>query len=88
LKHGKSVAVRTKHMNIRHFWLKEQVEGGAIEIVYCQTDQMIADGFTKPLQGEAFIKFRNEILNCSESHGKECAADSRFLVETLGDSSK
>jgi len=34
------------------------------ECGYLPTEDMIADGFTKPLQGEAFRRFRKEILNC------------------------
>ena len=74
LKNGKMVSVRTKHINIRHFWLKERVDHGEIEIQYCPTVDMIADGFTKPLQ-EAFFRFRNEILNMKEARGKECATE-------------
>ena len=31
-------------------------------IQYCPTKQMVADYFTKPLQGALFYKFRNQIL--------------------------
>ena len=36
------------------------------KIVYCPTGEMIADYFTKPLQGSIFKKFREEILNLKE----------------------
>ena len=31
-------------------------------IVYCPTEQMIADSLTKPLQGKAFAKFRDLLM--------------------------
>ena len=36
---------------------------GEIEVRYCDTERMLADGFTKPLQGKKFVYFRNETLN-------------------------
>ena len=33
-----------------------------MEIVYCPTEQMLADYFTKPLQGSLFNKFRRVIM--------------------------
>ena len=42
--------------------LTDQVEKKNISIEYCPTDEMWADYMTKPLQGEKFIKFRDEIL--------------------------
>jgi len=32
-------------------------------VTYCPTEDMVADFFTKPLQGSAFIRFRNFLLN-------------------------
>ena len=33
-----------------------------IDVQYCPTDKMIADFFTKPLQGSLFRKFRDVVL--------------------------
>ena len=52
-----------------------------VDIKHCPTTQMLADFFTKPLQGEAFYRFRAAILNLSEDmaaannsfqHPQEC----------------
>ena len=63
LKNGKaSSGPKTKHMDARFFFIKDRCESEGIEIKYCPTEIMIADFFTKPLQGNLFRKFRDVIL--------------------------
>jgi hypothetical protein len=40
---------RIKHIDIRHHFIREQVERGRIIIQYCPTEMMLADILTKPL---------------------------------------
>ena len=54
---------RTRHLSIRAFWVADQVKKGVVEIEHEPTEDMIADYFTKPLQGSAFRKLRKLILN-------------------------
>ena len=49
-------------MNIRYFFIKDRLKSEGIEVVYCPTGKMIADFFTKPLQGLLFRKFRDVVL--------------------------
>jgi hypothetical protein len=58
----RSSSSRTRALNIRYFFITDQVEAGNISIEYCPTKLMVADFFTKPLQGEAFLKFKNFIM--------------------------
>ena len=58
-----SAGKRSRHLNIRFFFVTDQKEKGHINIEFCPTDQMIADYMTKPLHGEKFKRFRNEIMN-------------------------
>jgi hypothetical protein len=44
-------------LNIRYFFLTDQVEKGNLKIKYCPTDDMIGDFHTEPLQGEKIRKF-------------------------------
>ena len=53
---------RTKHIKIRNFFLKEQIDLGIIDIVYKETGYMIADALTKPLQGSMFRRFKDLLL--------------------------
>ena len=40
---------RTKHIDVRYHWIRWVVEQGAIKIIYCPTDDMVADALTKAL---------------------------------------
>jgi hypothetical protein len=54
---------RTRHINIRYFFVADRVKSQEIEIKHCPTDDMTGDFFTKPLQGSKFIRFRNAVMN-------------------------
>jgi histone deacetylase 1/2 len=54
---------RTRHINIQYFFLADRVASKEVLIQYCPTGEMIADFFTKPLQGSLFQKFRDFIMN-------------------------
>ena len=58
----RSSGKRTRAVNIRYFMITDQVEKGKVKVVYCPTDQMVADFMTKGLQGVKFGKFRNVIM--------------------------
>ena len=49
---------RTKHVQIRYHFVREAVEQGTITLEYCQTDDMLADSFTKALAHDQFEKLR------------------------------
>jgi KUP system potassium uptake protein len=63
VKNGASTSDRTRHVNIRFFFAKDRVDSGEIKLQYCPAEDMVADLFTKPLQGELFRKLRNRLLN-------------------------
>ena len=63
IKNGKGSSKKTRHVNIRYFWIKERVETGEVDISYLQSLDMVADILTKPLQGELFRKLRGRLLN-------------------------
>ena len=48
---------RTKHIDIRHHFIREMVENKEVEIVYCGTDDMVADILTKGLSREKHNRF-------------------------------
>ena len=52
---------RTKHVDIKYHFIREKVMNGIINVVYLQTDGMIADYLTKPV-GRIKLEFCNTIL--------------------------
>ena len=58
----KSAGKRSRALNIRYFWMVDQIKKGNIDVKYCNTIEMIGDYMSKPLQGALFIKFRNKIM--------------------------
>ena len=54
---------RTRAINVRYFFITDQVLRGNAVIEYCPTDNMAGDFMTKPLQGARFTKWRNIIMN-------------------------
>ena len=57
---------KTKHIEIRHQFLREHVMKEDIDIIHVSTEEQLADIFTKPLDEKRFCKLRCE-LNILES---------------------
>jgi hypothetical protein len=53
---------RTRHIDVRYFFIADRVKSGEIRIEHCPTGIMIADYFTKALQGAMFKKLRDMIM--------------------------
>jgi hypothetical protein len=54
---------RTRHFNIKYFYITDLIQRGEVSTKYCSTNHMIADYMTKPLIGEKFHQFRQAIMN-------------------------
>jgi hypothetical protein len=50
---------RSRHIDICYHHIRDLQEREKISVTYIPTDEMIADGFTKPLQRIAFTKFKS-----------------------------
>ena len=75
--HASSLS-RTKHIEIRYFFIKDRIEKGHIMLEYFHTDKMVADFMTKPLKGKQVFEFRNPIMGMP--NGKNIAE-----VQKVGD---
>ena len=63
LENGKrSSSKRTRAINIRFFFLTDQIEKGNLKVQYCPTKEMWADYMTKPLQGSLGTGLRKKIM--------------------------
>ena len=61
-----SCGQRSRHIAIRYFFITDHSKRNDIQILHCPTTDMLADFFTKPLQGSLFRKFRLVLLG--EAH--------------------
>jgi len=68
-KHGyASSRQRTCHINICYFFITDQIKSGEVSIQYCPTSEMLADFFTKPLQGTQFRRMHAIIMDLSNNN--------------------
>ena len=55
---------RMKHVERRHFFVRDMVEKFEIEVPFVRTDDNLADFFTKPLKNAShFHALRKRIMN-------------------------
>ena len=58
---------RMKHVERRHFFVRDMVESFELEVPYVPTADNPADFFTKPVKNAArFRELRNAVMNISE----------------------
>lgn len=62
INNGRPIAESTRHIDIRYFFISDYVEQGLIDVEFLGTKDMIADYYTKPLQGDNFIRHRDHIM--------------------------
>ena len=58
----RSCGQKSRHIDIRYFFLKDKIQKGEIKVEYCPTEEMVADFLTKPLQGALFNKMKDVIM--------------------------
>lgn len=63
MKRGGPGSERSRHINIRHFWMKEKVTGGEVIFEHMGTVKMAANLLTKPVQGAQFVREREALTN-------------------------
>ena len=54
---------RTKHINVKYYFVKDKIDAGEVEIQWYSGDKMVGDFFSKPLSGQKFLRFRIKIMN-------------------------
>jgi hypothetical protein len=71
IKRGMPCSDKTRHFNIRLFLAKRFVDAGELEIVWCSTEEQVADALSKPVQGRVFVFHRDHgLLNNSSSQDR------------------
>ena len=52
---------RTKHIEIRHHFLRDHAQKGDITLEFISIKDQLADIFTKPLSEEQFVDIRRQL---------------------------
>lgn len=55
------VSSRTKHIDVKFYFIKDLIKKEKFICEYCPTDKMIADGLTKPLPASKMEELRKNI---------------------------
>jgi hypothetical protein len=63
LKNCQSNSERTRHMDIRYFFITDRIKRGDIQEIFKPTLEMMADIMTKPLTSNLIRKLRDQLLN-------------------------
>jgi len=63
VKADKPLGAASRHINIRHFFVRDRAQAGEVSVKYIPTEDQIADLLTKPLQGSRFRSLRDKLLN-------------------------
>ena len=59
---NQSINRRSKHIDIRYHYIRELINDNKIKLSYIRSNDNVADGFTKYLNGPQMDKFRNNLL--------------------------
>ena len=59
---GKSTSERTRHIKNRYFFITYYIEANEIKVEYLPKGDMVADMFTKPLDGALLSKFKGLLM--------------------------
>ena len=58
---------KTKHIERRHYFIREMVEANQIVVPFVPSEANLADFFTKPQKPAKFFEMRNKIMNVCAS---------------------
>jgi hypothetical protein len=58
---GEVSSTRTKHIDIRHHQVRDEIERGDIDVVWVPTEKQIADILTKCLPTDRFLELRADM---------------------------
>ena len=59
---------KSRHIKIKQFLVADSIKAQELKVLHCSTEDMIADFYTKPLQGALFVKHRDSMLGIDPEH--------------------
>lgn len=61
VRRGRPGSERSRHINIRYFWVQGKQNDGEIKLQHMPTAAMCANLLTKPVQGQQFVRERDDV---------------------------
>ncbi|PKA52883.1 Retrovirus-related Pol polyprotein from transposon TNT 1-94 [Apostasia shenzhenica] len=58
---------RSKHIDVKYHFLRYLTRNVTIDLIYCKSEDQVADLFTKALKQVAFLKLRKALGICSST---------------------
>lgn len=55
---------RSKHIDVKYHFLRDLTRKGVIDLIFCKSEEQVADIFTKPLKVASFQKLREMLGVC------------------------
>ena len=74
----------SKHIHVRYYMITDRIKKKEFKIMYCLTGKIIADFFTKPLQGAQFVKFCDAVFGINVKDDDEYLASYRAVLKKSG----
>ena len=74
---------RSKHIEIKHHYIRELVKAEYITITYCPTNLMLGDMFTKPLPAPRFAELAGMVMGHAFPHAVETALTACAVMPKL-----
>lgn len=56
---------RCKHVDIKYHFIRSTIKEGKMTLVYCPTDEMVADAMTKPVSKVKLMRFSGVMFGVS-----------------------
>jgi hypothetical protein len=86
IKNGRPLAKSTRHINIRFFFVSDYVDRKEIKVKHLASEKMIADFYTKPLQGSLFNNHRDFVMGHKfpKSASVLCCVIDRIIRKACG----
>jgi len=56
---------RSKHIDVKFYFLRDLSNNGTIDLIYCRSEDQVADIFTKALKTESFMKLKRLLGVCT-----------------------
>ena len=55
-----------KHLDVYYYFVTDRIKQGEVKVAYYPTENMLADFFTKPLQGAVLVRMKSQILKMNK----------------------